>query len=307
MVIDVADIASERDHTVRFYGDDGEFVRTVARDVLDSLLANREVILIATTEHRRAITTELDRLDPGRRVGRDALSHVDAWLALGVVRDEHGALDPGRALSYFETVLSACSGEAPPVIHSELVSLLFEQGEEPTALMVESLWNRLALSRPFRLMCPCSVTATFASERRQELSRLCDLHPGIIHPEPGAVVADGPNVAWFAPARNAPYRARHFVSGVLDAWGCSSDVQELAALVTSELASNVVLHARSAFSVSVERTGTTDVTVSVCDQASGTPQPTVDPHHGLGIVASLAHRWGVARTDATTTVWAELR
>lgn len=87
--------------------------------------------------------------------------------------------------------------------------------------------------------------------------------------------------------------ARQFVAKTLDHWGLT-DVSDTAALLTSELATNVVLHARTGFAVVVRPTRA-GAQVDVLDDAAGTPRQVV-PHElggrGLMLVEGLADTWG---------------
>jgi two-component sensor histidine kinase len=106
--------------------------------------------------------------------------------------------------------------------------------------------------------------------------------------------------------------ARRFVAETLST--LPADVQATAALLVSELATNAVLHATSAFEVTVTyptRTGT--VRVEVADDERSRPTPLNPPPsalHGRGLllVESLAARWGVrhSRRRVGKTVWFEL-
>jgi phosphoserine phosphatase RsbU/P len=81
-------------------------------------------------------------------------------------------------------------------------------------------------------------------------------------------------------------------------------------LLTGELATNAVLHARSAFEVTI----TTDVMgieVSITDQSGDDIRLKAPPiesisGRGLMIVDQLADDWGTTRTAETKTVWFRL-
>jgi hypothetical protein len=92
-------------------------------------------------------------------------------------------------------------------------------------------------------------------------------------------------------------------------------VGQTAALLVSELASNVVQHAGGArFEVTVEHLAPDTLWIGVSDTGQGdpvlhTPPVTVERGRGLQLVAALADRWGVRRRRSTAekTVWFELR
>jgi len=102
--------------------------------------------------------------------------------------------------------------------------------------------------------------------------------------------------------------ARRFVREQLGDPGTQQDV---AALLVSELASNAVLHGRSAFEVAVAPLeGGVRVTVLETEVGASPPssaRPDEADGHGLQIVASLSARWGVESTSGDgTSVWFEL-
>jgi anti-sigma regulatory factor (Ser/Thr protein kinase) len=105
-------------------------------------------------------------------------------------------------------------------------------------------------------------------------------------------------------------RARHFLRQVLPE-DCGGEVAWTSALMLSELATNAVQHAATAFDVAVELIeGGRAVRVSVTDTAEGFPTPETAAAHaprgrGLKIVDTLADAWGVdlRRDPPGKTVW----
>jgi hypothetical protein len=109
----------------------------------------------------------------------------------------------------------------------------------------------------------------------------------------------------------APGHARRLAIVVLRGLGCDDVLIDDVALTVSELASNAVRHAASPFSLMV-RVEDASVHVSIRDHApllttgpNGglTPQPL----HGLGLIDTIAARWGVDGTHDGKIVWVELR
>lgn len=105
--------------------------------------------------------------------------------------------------------------------------------------------------------------------------------------------------------------ARRAVRDVLRAWGLEH-LEPSAVLLTSELATNAVLHARSALAVEVERRDDS-VRIAVTDASS--VGPLVRNHglqagtgRGLGLVRTLSTSWGCDPAPApyAKTVWFEL-
>lgn len=115
------------------------------------------------------------------------------------------------------------------------------------------------------------------------------------------------------PVHNAaPAAARRFVRETCAAWSVPQAVQEIAELLSSELVSNAVEHARSPSRLTLTCTGST-LRVSVHDY-SPAPLPRPRPRNidaprgrGLHLVAALAQGWGVDQHPDGKTVWASLQ
>lgn len=106
--------------------------------------------------------------------------------------------------------------------------------------------------------------------------------------------------------------ARDLVAGALAAWGLT-ELTDSAALVTAELMSNAVKHARyDAVRVSVARRGQAGVRITVTDRSRvlpkrGDAEDVDECGRGLAIVAALTgDRWGAEPVSWGKHVWAEL-
>jgi anti-sigma regulatory factor (Ser/Thr protein kinase) len=104
--------------------------------------------------------------------------------------------------------------------------------------------------------------------------------------------------------------ARHFVRDVLAS--CPSEIVDRVQLITSELATNCVVHARTFFQVHVtSREG--EIEVQVRDSSNDHPmprRPRIDEPTGRGliIVAALSDDWGIVPIgDGGSTVWFTMR
>jgi len=98
--------------------------------------------------------------------------------------------------------------------------------------------------------------------------------------------------------------ARHFVREVLR--DEPSDVVGAAELMTSELATNCVLHAHTDFELTIERGA--EIRVSVHDMSEGhptprSPTPAERTGRGLRIVEAMSHDWGSIPAQSGKTVW----
>jgi len=111
----------------------------------------------------------------------------------------------------------------------------------------------------------------------------------------------------FRPEPAEVRHAREFVASLLAEAELPSEQAEL---ITSELATNAVLHGRTDFRLDVDR-DIDSIRISVFDGGGGWPcrrPPAGDQESGRGlrIVDHMAERWGVTWSDPGKVVWAEL-
>ncbi|NUR10160.1 MAG: hypothetical protein HOQ45_24560, partial [Nocardioidaceae bacterium] len=116
----------------------------------------------------------------------------------------------------------------------------------------------------------------------------------------------------FSPEENSVGAARWFVRRELEGWG-APDLVDTAALATSELVTNAVLHAGTTVRVRLVLDDYR-LRLEVQDLHPGrtlspsAPAVPDDSEHGRGllITASLASAWGVDYTDTVKRVWVEI-
>ena len=111
-------------------------------------------------------------------------------------------------------------------------------------------------------------------------------------------------------------RARAFVAGLAGQTVCGAGAADVAALLTSELVTNAMLHTNSGTAhgtvTVVVVDGADGLMVEVIDDGSPSRGPEVQGDryaahgHGLFLVEQLAARWGYLRDLAGTTVWFQL-
>jgi anti-sigma regulatory factor (Ser/Thr protein kinase) len=112
-----------------------------------------------------------------------------------------------------------------------------------------------------------------------------------------------------APDARAPAAARGLVTRMLAGTRSQADVDS-AALLTSELVTNAVLHGGQTITLTVEDRGGA-VRVTVVDDGAGTPavrlpSPGDGAGRGLQLVDQIATRWGVDALGLGKGVWFEL-
>jgi MEDS: MEthanogen/methylotroph, DcmR Sensory domain len=290
------------DHLVQFYSGDGELAGTVSGYLANGIRTGGGVLMVATAPHRRAFEAALAGAGIDVRAEQDAgtLQLVDAAELLGgfLSGDQ---LDHERFQSLAVGLLQRTADGGRPIrIYAEMVALLWDAGQVTLAIELEELWNQLGTRFPFCLLCayPARVVADGGTAAVREVRRC---HSAVIAAEPGG---SSSTPSFTRETRSFPWEldsaraARHYVTGLLD--------RADAAIVAAELAANAVLHARSAFTVTVSRSAAR-VRIAVRDYApleSGSFQVRKD--HGLGVVSQLASRWAVDRLQDGKVVWVEL-
>jgi anti-sigma regulatory factor (Ser/Thr protein kinase) len=187
---------------------------------------------------------------------------------------------PGRWANLLRGLARGCARHAVPLL---VVPVLVA----PTTAPVRSLASALPISRHM------SVAEALASL-------------------PSASVPSAYRLRVHLPADpSAAGQARAVVVGTLRDWGLEELVFPVQ-LITSELVSNAVLHARTDSDLLL-RLGPAGVRVAVRDgdptvpRPQGTADAACEGGRGLLLVSAAAHRWGVLRGSQDKIVWAEVR
>jgi anti-sigma regulatory factor (Ser/Thr protein kinase) len=112
----------------------------------------------------------------------------------------------------------------------------------------------------------------------------------------------------FAMSAASVAKARHFVRQVLG--HCPGSTVDTAELLTSELATNAVLHGHTSFDVSVSH-GSGVLRVAVSDGNDLHPSVLTPDHHalhgrGMRLVEHLADSWGSVGQHPGKTVWFDI-
>jgi anti-sigma regulatory factor (Ser/Thr protein kinase) len=111
------------------------------------------------------------------------------------------------------------------------------------------------------------------------------------------------------PAGRSAAAARRLVAQLLEAWAAESFCDD-AALLVSELVSNVVRHVAGQLAMRVEvALSGPSLRVAVVDSSSVLPAPASGGPgggHGLGLIAAVADRWGSEEYAGGKRVWFEL-
>jgi hypothetical protein len=144
-------------HAVRFYENKESLCRLVAEFLGEGLLIGQPALIIGTPEHRAAISDELRtrHFDVERLEAAGDLLLLDARTALSTFMVDgapDGDLFHARTTRAIEFL---CRGRQDCTIraYGEMVDLLWKDGEPTAAVQLELLWNRLAATHDFSLLC----------------------------------------------------------------------------------------------------------------------------------------------------------
>lgn len=306
---------------MHFYDDHHEIVGAVVSFALDGWALGESVVVVCDQSHRAGIAAALAAAgaDTSGAVAQGLYLCVDADQTLNSFTVDGSPQPEAFRASVGSLIDLAARGGTGVRVFGEMVAVLWARGDIAGAVALESLWNELALERSFSLLC-AYPTDTLDGGGLLELTRVCALHSRVVPPtgydsEPGSAPTHATSVhpdagysRVFVPVPRAVGAVRRFVTGILEEWGADDALFD-AALVSSEMATNAVLHARSAFRVMVRRS-LEGVVVSVEDAALGSAEPhraTANDlgGRGLDIVQAVAHRWGCDGLDHGKVVWAE--
>jgi hypothetical protein len=166
------------EHAVQFYGNDAELLKTVGTFLSEGLVAGQPAIVIATPDHRIAIEKALEAhlidVAAAKRLGD--LVMLDAEETLTTFMVDHSPVGSLFRRSMGDVIdLTLRGRERTPIrAYGEMVDVLWKQGRTEAAVRLEVLWNNLAETHVFSLLCGYSIGNFYKQiDRYQEV---CNLH-----------------------------------------------------------------------------------------------------------------------------------
>ena len=313
------------DHVVQFYEHDDDLAAGVGPYLVEGIQAGGAAIVIATEAHRQAFAARLAAAGIDPALARGGLSPTGPALVMLDAREvADSLLGDGRiATARFaeligDLVRGAAVGGRPVRAYGEIVAVLWAEGHVRAALELEELWNGLGREVEFSLYC--AYPRSWVAAGSDAFHQVCRRHSGVVgppailpHQRSELIPLEGPPLELEAPFRwsgRSPAAARRFVTGTLAAWGCA-EIADDAALIVGELATNAVIHARTAFTVALSRRPGGLIRIAVRDASPVRPLPRrAGPRdssgRGLSLVARLTAGWGAERMPGGKIVWADL-
>jgi hypothetical protein len=173
-------------HVVQLYGRDDQFLaKNVSRYLAEGMRQLDGLIVIATPAHIHAISRHLAEEGAsaalaaereGRLIFLEARETLDRLLAGG---------RPDRSL--FESVIGgvlsgvlACSGSGKVRAFGEMVSLLWADGKQDEAAILEGFWNELLDGSRFSLYCAYAIDLFGDGVAQTDVSAIISAHSHLL-------------------------------------------------------------------------------------------------------------------------------
>jgi len=178
-------------HAVRFYENEKSLAKMVAEFLADGLTDGTPGIVVATPAQRTAIVRELGArgVDVVSLKQSDDLVLLDASDTLSSFMP-NGKLD-ARAFndSLCAVIMRASRGRTDCTvrIYGQMVDILWKEGKCDLAIRLEMLWNLLANTRRFSLLCGYAIGSFYKDAHFDDV---CAQHTHVVAPDgPAAAVA----------------------------------------------------------------------------------------------------------------------
>jgi PAS domain S-box-containing protein len=167
-------------HVVQFYDNETFLLDAIGRFIGPALGAGEACLIIATAPHQAQIAEQLAARgfdlsalsERGRYVTLDAAETLSRFMVDGWP-DEKRFVEVVGA-----TVTQAVAAGQVPHVHAfgEMVALLCAEGRPEAAIRLEALWNDLAKTLSFSLLCAYPLGAFRGKAHGATLLRICGAH-----------------------------------------------------------------------------------------------------------------------------------
>ncbi|HUQ20704.1 MAG TPA: ATP-binding protein [Gemmatimonadaceae bacterium] len=174
-------------HDVQFYENDHFLAAAVADFLAGGLSAGQAIIVIATPDHRDAFTLRLKAkgIDTDYASRSGFLTMLDAREMLAHFMDGNFP-DPARFRGTVGSVVQnslSLTGNRCIRAYGEMVDLLWKDGNTDGAIRLEEMWNDLAKSYSFSLLCAYAMGNFYKESHSGDFQRICQSHGHVIPTE----------------------------------------------------------------------------------------------------------------------------
>lgn len=169
-------------HAVQFYGSDQSLCTTVGGFIGEGLVAGQPAILIATPVHTAAILDELKRrlidVDHAKHIGDLVCLDAEEALATFMASDMPDTNAFHKNMG--DAIAQALGGRVrtPVRAYGEMVDVLWKKGRAEAAIRLEVLWNDLAATHAFQLLCGYSMGNFY--KQAEYFEQVCQQHTHVV-------------------------------------------------------------------------------------------------------------------------------
>lgn len=165
---------------MQIYADLDELAESVAAYLATGFAVGEPAIVVATPEHYETFAQVLAATgwDGASLAEAGRLTYLDAEETLAALC-EGGEVSARRFDEVIATVIDRTAERFPGQrvrAFGEMVDLLTERGEGDQAVALEALWNRLAESRDFSLLCGYRLDVFDVAVQSRTLPAVCESH-----------------------------------------------------------------------------------------------------------------------------------
>lgn len=174
-----------QDHLVHIYQNKETLIESVCNFIVPGLTSGEAIVIIASKDNARDFISSLEKrsIDVSKAKLLGQLLFFDAHETLNKIM-MNNELDPKRFEEVIGSVLSKFGTSYSNVrAYGEMVSILWNKGDEEKAIQLEKLWNELATKHNFSLLCGYQFDDHKSSTSHPCYSEVCKSHSHVITPD----------------------------------------------------------------------------------------------------------------------------
>jgi hypothetical protein len=163
----------QHQHAVRFYENDRSLAMIVADFLQGGFADGQPGIIVATPTQRGALLRELHSrsLDVVELQRSETLIMLDAGDTLATFMIDGKPDEVGFMGRMSEMIERACRGRSDCTVRifGQMVDILWQQDEHDAAIRLEMLWNQLAQTKSYSLLCGYAMGQFYKDAKLDEV------------------------------------------------------------------------------------------------------------------------------------------
>ncbi len=181
------DKSGQHDHIVQFYEGDDFLCERVASFLSDGVRQGEPIGIIATDDHRRIFSEQLQSsgidVEAALRAGRLVILDARETLSRFMVEKMPDWNKFKATIGSTIEALAGGSGAARVRIYGEMVDVLWRDGNPQAAIHLEELWNDLGNSCSFSLLCAYRMGNFYKEADGAHFQHICRTHSLVVPSE----------------------------------------------------------------------------------------------------------------------------